>query len=202
MEPMYLRDVEANSPAGSAYAELIAKCRQAGSLYPQIWCLFGFKPNATRHLERFTHEVLRGPSPLSPGFRELIATLTSAHNRCQFCHKSHAAAAAYLLKDEVLVNAVVDDLDSSPLTEPEKSLLRFTVKVTHDSASIGSGDIDVLCSHGWSDEAIYDAITVAALFNFFNRWVHAAGVHVMPEEAHRAAAPRMANGYIRPAEQA
>jgi hypothetical protein len=81
---MFLRDVEHNPGARGAYAELIAACRGGGAPFPQIWHLFAFKPDATRHLERFTHEVMRGPSPLSSGMRELIAALTSARNQCPF----------------------------------------------------------------------------------------------------------------------
>ncbi len=45
--------------------------------------------------------------------------------------------------------------------------------------------------------AIYDAITVCALFNFYNRWIDASGVHEMPAEAHRLGGKRLAqNGYI------
>ena len=51
---------------------------------PGIWYLFGYKPDATRHLERFTEAVMRGPSPLSPGLRELIAAFTSRRNACVF----------------------------------------------------------------------------------------------------------------------
>jgi len=83
MEPMFLHDVE-NEPAPGAYAELIAACRRSGAPFPQIWHLFAFKPAATRHLERYTHEVMRGPSPLSAGMRELIAAMTSARNHCPF----------------------------------------------------------------------------------------------------------------------
>ena len=81
---MFLSDVENNPAARGAYAEIIAACRADGVPFPQIWHLFAFKPNATQHLERFTHEVMRGPSPLSAGFRELIAGMTSARNRCPF----------------------------------------------------------------------------------------------------------------------
>ena len=84
MEPMFLPSVENNPDAKGSYAELIASCRKAGALFPQIWNLFAYKPNATQHLERWTHEIMRGPSPLSPGFRELIAALTSARNQCPF----------------------------------------------------------------------------------------------------------------------
>ena len=83
MKPMFLRDVESN-PRPGAYAELIAAARRTGAEYPQIWHLFAYKPSATAHLERFTHEVMRGPSPLSPGMRELIAAMTSARNQCPF----------------------------------------------------------------------------------------------------------------------
>jgi alkylhydroperoxidase family enzyme len=51
---------------------------------PQIWHLFAYKPDATRHLADFTQAVMRGPSPLPPGLRELIAAFTSSRNRCRF----------------------------------------------------------------------------------------------------------------------
>jgi hypothetical protein len=38
---------------------------------------------------------------------------------------------------------------------------------------------------GWTDEAIYCAITVCALFNFYNRWIDATGVHAMKVTGHR-----------------
>ena len=84
MKPMFLSSVENNPDATGSYAELIASCKKNGAPFPQIWNLFAFKPNATQHLERWTHEVMRGPSPLSPGLREMIAALTSARNQCPF----------------------------------------------------------------------------------------------------------------------
>ncbi|MDX2154091.1 MAG: peroxidase [Bryobacteraceae bacterium] len=81
---MFLPAVEAGAKPESAYTKLIEACRGRGASYPQIWHLFAYKPEATQHLERFTHEVMRGPSPLSAGFRELIAAMTSARNACPF----------------------------------------------------------------------------------------------------------------------
>ena len=83
MEPMFLPDVEEN-PQPSPYRELIAAMRQQGAEYPQIWHLFAYLPSATVHLARVTQEILRGPSPLSPGMRELIAAYTSKRNACPF----------------------------------------------------------------------------------------------------------------------
>ncbi|MBM3775549.1 MAG: peroxidase [Acidobacteria bacterium] len=70
--------------ASGAYAELIRAARARARPFPGIWTLFAFKPEATRHLERFAHEVLRGPSPLSPGMRELMAAFVSKRNHCPF----------------------------------------------------------------------------------------------------------------------
>ena len=83
MEPMFLPDVE-HAPKSGSYASMIAQKRHEGVEYPQIWHLFAYLPAATDHLARFTQEILRGPSPLSPGLRELIAAYTSRRNTCPF----------------------------------------------------------------------------------------------------------------------
>ena len=84
MRPMYLSGVENNPEASGAYGELIAAVQAAGQQAPQIWHLFAYLPSATEHLARFTQEILRGPGPLSPGLRELIAAYTSRRNHCPF----------------------------------------------------------------------------------------------------------------------
>jgi alkylhydroperoxidase family enzyme len=97
-----------------------------------------------------------------------------------------------------LVASVLADVETSQLPDAEKALFRFVRKVNEDSVSIGPPDIEILHSAGYSDEAIYYAITVCALFNFYNRWIDASGVHPMSDEAHRAGAKRSAiHGYSR-----
>ena len=83
MEQMFLPGVEQN-PQPGPHRDLIEYMRAAGGDYPQIWHLFAFLPSATDHLARFTQAILRGPSPLSPGLRELIAAYTSQRNQCVF----------------------------------------------------------------------------------------------------------------------
>jgi alkylhydroperoxidase family enzyme len=112
--------------------------------------------------------------------------------------KAHAAVAAELLGSEELVWSALEDAENSPLKPEEKVLLRFIDKVNRDSPRIGPHDMEPLHAAGWTDEAIYYAITVCALFNFYNRWVDATGVHEMSEEGHRAGGKRMAmHGYVR-----
>jgi len=103
-----------------------------------------------------------------------------------------------MLGSEELVRGVLRDLETSGLAEKEKALFRFLAKVNDDSPKITPGDIAALHAAGWTDEAIYYAISVCALFNFYNRWIDAAGVPAMSEEAHRSYGARTAqHGYSR-----
>jgi hypothetical protein len=82
---MFLKDVEARPPEGrNRYADSIRAAEAAGAPVAGIWRLFAWKPALAEPLSRLTQEVLRGPSPLSPGFREMIAAFVSARNHCLF----------------------------------------------------------------------------------------------------------------------
>ena len=83
MDDMFLPGIAAQPAAGS-YAERITAMQDRGMIVPQIMHLFAFKPDGTDHLAAFTQAVMRGPSPLPAGFRELIAAFTSRRNDCLF----------------------------------------------------------------------------------------------------------------------
>lgn len=96
------------------------------------------------------------------------------------------------------MSGVLRDLETCALDEKHKALFRFVDKVNHDSPRIAAEDMIPLRALGWDDEAIYFAITVCALFNFYNRWIDASGVHALSEEAHEVGGKRTAaHGYIR-----
>ena len=99
---------------------------------------------------------------------------------------------------EDLVSGVLRDLETSSLDDRHKALFRFVDKVNRDSPRITAEDMQPLYAVGWDDEAIYYAVTVCALFNFYNRWIDASGVHANSDEAHRLGGKRMAaQGYVR-----
>jgi alkylhydroperoxidase family enzyme len=99
---------------------------------------------------------------------------------------------------EQFVAGVIRDLETSGLSEKEKALLRFVDRVNHHSPDITASDMEPLHAVGWDDAAIYYAITVCALFNFYNRWIDASGVHALSDEAHRQGGKRSASvGYVR-----
>ena len=90
------------------------------------------------------------------------------------------------------------DFETSPLSDAEKALFRFIDKVNEQSPAITPDDMKPLYEARWTDEQIYYAITVCALFNFYNRWIDATGVHPLSDHAHREGAKRSAvHGYVR-----
>ncbi|MCI0683630.1 MAG: hypothetical protein L0Y71_16110 [Gemmataceae bacterium] len=89
------------------------------------------------------------------------------------------------------------DWRTAPISDKDKALFTFIDKVNRASNQIAQDDIDTLRRHGWTEEAIYDAVTVCALFNFYNRWVDATGVPDMPAAAYELSGQRLAgHGYF------
>ena len=104
-----------------------------------------------------------------------------------------------MLGNRGLVQAVLDDYQTAPIDERDKALFRFLEKMNAQSNRITQNDVDVLKAAGWSEDAIYDAITVCALFKFYNAWIDATGVHDMPAAAYEMSGKRLATQGYRPA---
>ncbi|HKQ36889.1 MAG TPA: hypothetical protein VJ063_02355 [Verrucomicrobiae bacterium] len=174
---MFLKDIE-NRPVKGMTKVAFRKLADAGHAIPEIMHLFRFKRNSTNHLVRFTEEVMRGPSPLPRGIRELIGAFISSRNQCCFCSCAHVAVASDYLGQE-FVDEVINDFENSRLDAPHKELFRYLAKLAENPAGITATDISKLKKSGWSDEAIYDALTVASLFKFYNTWNNGSGVRTM-----------------------
>jgi uncharacterized peroxidase-related enzyme len=174
---MFLKEIETRPPEGMMKIAF-AKMDEGGQAIPEIMHLFRFKKRSTDHLVRFTEEVMRGPSPLSRGMRELIGAFISSRNQCCFCSCAHAPVAAQLLGKE-LVDEVLADLESSRLDLRHKELFRYIGKLADNPATVTASDIKGLKKVGWSEEAIYDALTVASVFKFYNTWNNGSGVQEM-----------------------
>lgn len=99
-----------------------------------------------------------------------------------------------MLGDRALVDAVLADYTSAPIDDQWKTLFAFIERMNAQSNSLQPSDIEVVKRAGWSEEAIYDAITVCALFNFYNKWIDATGVSDMPAAAYVMSGERMAEG--------
>ena len=97
------------------------------------------------------------------------------------------------------MDAVLADWRTAPIDDREKALFAFLERMNRESHTLRPADLDAVRAAGWSDEALYDAITVCALFNFYNKWIDATGVADMPAAAYDASGERLAAfGYAPP----
>ena len=101
-----------------------------------------------------------------------------------------------MLGDRSRVDAVLDDFRSAPITEKERSLFSFIEMITTDAKRATQDGINELKRSGWTDDAIYDAVTVCALFQFYNTWADATGVADLPAAMYAMTGKRLAaDGY-------
>jgi len=84
---------------------------------PGIRGLLRYRPETAKPLGDLAEVLLRGPHPLSPGERELIAAYVSRRNGCEFCCSSHSAfAAAQLDAGMTAVDQTLARPDTAPVS--------------------------------------------------------------------------------------
>lgn len=139
---------------------------------PGIRSLVMFRPETGKHLYELAQVLLRGDSPLSQADRELIATHVSSRNTCMFCMSSHAAAARELYGDEKeVVDCVIRDVETAPVSAKLKALLNIAGKVQQNGKAVTEADIAAAREQSASDRDIHDTVLIAATFCMFNRYV-------------------------------
>jgi len=168
---------------------------------PGIVGLFAFKPETAATIRAFTQQLLRGPSSLTPGEREMIAAVVSRRNECRFCAMSHTAAAAHVTGDPELVEAVIRDPASAPVSERMRTLLVVASKVQSSGLDVTADDIAAARAAGASDDDLHDTVLVAAAFCMFNRYVDglAANTPTDPAMYEMMGRELAENGYRSPA---
>jgi uncharacterized peroxidase-related enzyme len=146
-------------------------------------------------LRPYGERLMRGPSPLTPGERELIAAFVSSVNTCRFCFGAHSRVARAFGVDEAVIAALIDDIELAAVDARLKPILRYVRKLTETPSRMTEADAAMVYDAGWDDEALLHAIAVCAYFNNMNRLVEGTGI-VGSEEDYAAAAQRLVeHGY-------
>ncbi len=131
-----------------------------------------FRPETAKPLNELAEILLRGPSSLSPGERELIATYVSSQNDCLFCQTIHAAVAAYHLGgNEQLVLDVKESVERAPISAKLKALLAIAGAVQRGGKNVQPADVELARRLGATDLEIHDTVLIAAAFCMYNRYV-------------------------------
>jgi uncharacterized peroxidase-related enzyme len=149
---------------------------------PGIRGPMAFRPETSKPLNELVEVLLRHPSTLSQGDRELIATYVSSENNCHYCQSIHGAiAAAHLEGDEAVVEEVKRNFDRAAISPKLKALLRIAGKVQQDGKKVTAVDVDAARAEGATDLEIHDTVLIAAAFCMFNRYVDGLGT-VQPRD--------------------
>jgi uncharacterized peroxidase-related enzyme len=131
-----------------------------------------YRPETSKPLNELAEVLLRGPSTLSCGERELIAAFVSSRNDCHYCCSIHGAAAAQQLAGgEELVDEVKRSLDEAVVSEKMRALLRIAAKVQQGGKNVATEDVEKARDVGATDLEIHDTVLIAAAFCMFNRYV-------------------------------
>jgi uncharacterized peroxidase-related enzyme len=128
--------------------------------------------------KRFTHLAMRGPSAWSVGDRELMAAVVSRANQSAFCVGAHTATAEQAYADPVRVRAVLADLDTAPIEDGLRAVLRLLVTLTREG-TVTAEEVGGVLALGVSRQQVEDALAVATAFNVTNRLADAFGFEVL-----------------------
>ncbi len=150
-------------------------------LIPNVLIAFAHRPAKLRAFSQMYNELMLGDSGLSKLEREMIAVAVSSINSCWYCQVAHGAAVRGYSNTPELGEAMVMNYRYADLTDKQRTMLDFSVKVAKSSSEIGEGDREQLRSAGFSEEDIWDICEVAAFFSMSNRMASATGMQPNPE---------------------
>ena len=103
---------------------------------PGIIGLLKYSKDTATPIRELTQILLRGPSTLTEGERELLATVVSYRNECTFCTTAHTAAADILLGEEDTTTKVKRDINTAPVSDKMKALLTIAAQVQQSGKNV------------------------------------------------------------------
>lgn len=166
---------------------------------PGITGLLEYRKDSAAPIRELTQILLRGPSTLTEGERELIATVVSHRNQCTFCVTAHNAAADILLGDHETAKKVRENIATAPVSDKMKTLLTIAGQVQESGKAVTEAAIRNAKDQGATDKEIHDTVLIAALFCLYNRYVDGLATVTPTEPAfYEGLAERLKNhGYNR-----
>ena len=137
---------------------------------PNVFLGFSHRPEEARAFFAW-HDalLLKEDSGLSKAEREMIIVATSGANHCLYCVVAHGAILRVYAKQPQIADQLATNYLKADISERQRAMLAFALKVSFDSANIVEADFALLRAHGFSDEDIWDIGAITALFGLSNR---------------------------------
>lgn len=137
---------------------------------PNVFLAFSHRPDEARAFFAW-HDalLLKEDSGLSKAEREMIIVATSGANNCVYCVVAHGAVLRVYAKQPQIADQLATNHLKADISDRQRAMLAFALKVSHDSANIVEADFSTLHGHGFLDEDIWDIGAITALFGLSNR---------------------------------
>ena len=146
----------------------------------------------------FIARLMSYPAGPSHKEKEIIAAFVSRVNTCAFCFGAHMNVCRAMGVDPDLFDRLIDDIDSAPVDDRMKPILKYARKLTETPTKMTDEDAKACYRAGWSEEDLTIAITVIASWNWFNRMILGHGIDKKWDEElflSRGAPEQMIGGY-------
>lgn len=148
---------------------------------PNVFLGFAHRPDEARAFFAY-HDalLLKEGGNLTKGEREMIIVATSGANRCFYCVVAHGAILRIYEKKPQIADQVAVNHRKADITERQKAMLDFAMKVCKAADEIGEADFEALHAQGFDDEDIWDIGAITALFGLSNRMANL--INLRPNE--------------------
>ena len=148
---------------------MLEEIQEKTGFIPNVFMALAHRPDELRAFVAYHDALMKRDSGLSKAEREMIVIATSAENSCLYCIISHGAILRIYSKHPTLSDQIAANYRKADLTDRQKAMLDFAVKISNRSAEVGDEDFAELHAHGFSDEDIWDIGAITALFALSNR---------------------------------
>ncbi len=152
---------------------------------PEIFRVMSLNPGALELVKGLNEELAFGASGLTRVQEEAIATVVSTANRCRYGAMTHGGFLRRQAHDSQLASDLLHDFSGADLSDANRAMLDFALKLTLRSSSVASEDLDELREAGFEDHEILSIVLITCLFNFMNRLADGLGIDV-PREYQKA----------------
>jgi len=159
---------------------LLATQEKAGFI-PNVMMILARRPEEFRAFFAYHDTLMEKEIGLSKAEREMIVVATSAANQCHYCVIAHGAILRIRAKNPLVADQVAINYLKADITARQKAMLDFAMKVCLEAHRISEADFDVLAGHGFSDEDIWDIISITGLFALSNRLANGTAMRANAE---------------------
>ena len=149
--------------------ERIEAVQEKSGFIPNVFLVLAHRPDEFRAFFAYHDALMDKPGNLTKAEREMIVVATSNVNQCQYCVVAHGAILRVRAKDPLIADQVAVNYRKADITDRQKAMLDFAMKVSQSAQLVGDADIETLKAHGFDEEDAWDIAAIAAFFGMSNR---------------------------------